>query len=123
MRMNAMTEKYEDVTVLGRPMLFTSARVDRDTVPRGLYVYEVRHDDDCQGYPVQIGKGIMVNCWGTIISNTPIRLKPSLYTNNAYRDIDPEKDWKYDGTVSTLKEYMEKHPPVIKREKEQEYER
>lgn len=37
MRVNAMTEKFEDVTVLGHPMLFTCARVDRDTVPEGLY--------------------------------------------------------------------------------------
>lgn len=54
MRVNAMTEKFEDVTVLGHPMLFTCARVDRDTVPEGLYMYEVRHDDDQQGDPVQI---------------------------------------------------------------------
>ena len=40
MRVNAMTEKFEDVTVLGHPMLFTCARVDRDTVPKGLYVYK-----------------------------------------------------------------------------------
>lgn len=38
MRVNAMTEKFEDVTVLGHPMLFTCARVDRDTVPKGLYI-------------------------------------------------------------------------------------
>ena len=38
MRVNAMTEKFEDVTVLGHPMLFTCARVDRDTVPEGLYM-------------------------------------------------------------------------------------
>lgn len=36
-----MTEKFEDVTVLGHPMLFTCLRVDRDTVPQGMYMYEV----------------------------------------------------------------------------------
>lgn len=49
-----MTEKFEDVTVLGHPMLFTCLRVDRDTVPQGMYMYEVRHDDDQQGEPVNI---------------------------------------------------------------------
>ena len=39
---------------------------------------------------------------------------------NAYRDIDPEEDWNYEGTVTTVKEYMEKHPPVLHKEKEQE---
>lgn len=37
MRVNAMTEQFEDVTVLGHPMIFTCLRVDRDTVPEGLY--------------------------------------------------------------------------------------
>lgn len=103
MRVNAMTEEFEDVTVLGHPMIFTCLRVDRDTVPEGLYVYEVRHDDDQRGDPVQIGNLIMVNHWGTIISNKPIRLR-----NNAYRDIDPEKDWAYEGTVTTVKEYLQR---------------
>ena len=120
MRVNAMTEQFEDVTVLGHPMIFTCLRVDRDTVPEGLYMYEVRHDDNQQGDPVQIGNWIMVNHWGTIISNQPIRLEPSPNRNNAYRDIDPEEDWNYEGTVTTVKEYMEKHPPVLHKEKEQE---
>ena len=115
-----LTEQFEDVTVLGHPMIFTCLRVDRDTVPEGLYMYEVRHDDDQQGDPVQIGNWIMVNHWGTIISNKPIRLEPSPNRNNAYRDIDPEEDWNYEGTVTTVKEYMEKHPPVLHKEKEQE---
>ena len=102
MRVNAMTEQFEDVTVLGHPMIFTCLRVDRDTVPEGLYMYEVRHDDDQQGDPVQIGNWIMVNHWGTIISNKPIRLEPSPNRNNAYRDIDPEEDWNYEGTVLSL---------------------
>lgn len=120
MRVNAMTEQFEDVTVLGHPMIFTCLRVDRDTVPEGLYMYEVRHDDDQQGDPVQIGNWIMVNHWGTVISNKPIRLELSPNRNNAYRDIDPKEDWNYEGTVTTVKEYMEKHPPVLHKEKEQE---
>ena len=41
--------------------------------------------------------------------------------NNAYRDIDPETDWNYEGVDSTLKEYMEKYPP--KKEKNRNHER
>lgn len=120
MRVNAMTEKFEDVTVLGHPMLFTCLRVDRSTVPEGLYLYEVRHDDDQQGDPVQIANWIMVNHWGTLITNKPIRLELSERVNNAYRDIDPEEDWNYEGSVTTVKEYMEKNPPMVHKEKEQE---
>ena len=37
-----MTEKFEDVTVLGHPMLFTCLRVDRDTVPHVFKDFEKR---------------------------------------------------------------------------------
>lgn len=60
-RLDAMKEVFEEVTVLGKPMLFTPCRIERGTVPQGLYMYEVRHDDDCRGDPVQIAKWVMVN--------------------------------------------------------------
>ena len=43
------------------------------------------------------------------------------YRDNAYRDIDPEKDWNYEGVESTLRDYMKRHPP--KKEKQREHER
>lgn len=110
-RHNAMQEQYERVTVLGLPMLFTNSRIDRETVPKGLFLYEVRHDDDQQGDPVQLGKWIMVNHWGTLISNKPVKLEPSPSIDNAYRDIDPEDDWNYEGEEETIQEYMAEHPP------------
>ena len=30
---HAMTERYEEITVCGKPALFTSIRIKRDTVP------------------------------------------------------------------------------------------
>jgi hypothetical protein len=92
-------------------MLFTNSRIDQDTVPKGLFLYEVRHDDDQQGDPVQLGKWIMVNHWGTLISNKPVKLEPSPSIDNAYRDIDPEDDWNYEGEEETIQEYMAEHPP------------
>ena len=51
---DAMTEHYEEITVCGKPALFTSIRIKRDTVPEGLYAYDVRHDDECRGIPCEI---------------------------------------------------------------------
>lgn len=115
---DAMQESFEDVTVLDVPMLFTCLRVDRSTVPKGLYMYEVRHDDGQQGDPMQLGKWIMENHFGTLISNRPIRLEQSADINNAYRDIDPYRDWNYEGTTTTVKQYMNKHPPTKKKNHE-----
>ena len=60
MSVDARKERFELVEVFDRPMLFTCLRVDRNTVPKGLYLYEVRNDDDQCGIPVEIGRWIMV---------------------------------------------------------------
>ena len=112
-RYDARKERFEEVTVLGKPVLFTDIRIDRNTVPKGLYLYEVRSDDDGCGDPVQIAKGILVNHYGTILTSEPIRLPP-----DGYLDIDPEKDFAYTGSGHfTMKEYLRNHP-LKEREKE-----
>lgn len=113
-RENAMTETFEEVEVLNKRMLFTCLRIDPKTVPKGMYMYEVRHDDDGRGDPVEIAKSIFVNHWGTLITNRPIKLRSTALNGNPYREIDPYKDWNYLGTESTLAEYMKKHPPKEK---------
>ena len=118
---DARKESFEEVTVLGVPMLFSAMHVDKSTVPKGLYLYEVRHDDEGRGEPVQLGNWILVNHWGTLISSQPVKLTQVPYRDNAYRDIDPEKDWKYEGVETTLRDYMKRHPP--KKEKQREHER
>ncbi len=75
-RYNAMEEHFEEITVLDKPALFTGIRIERETVPKGLYLYEVRGDDDGGGDPVQIARGIMVNHFGSIITHEPIKLPP-----------------------------------------------
>ena len=71
---DAMTEHYEEIAVCGKPALFTSIRIERDTVPEGLYAYDVWHDDECRGIPCEIALFIMVNHWGTIILAEPLEL-------------------------------------------------
>lgn len=107
---NAMTETFEEVTVLGRPMLFTNSRIDRDTVPKGLYLYEVRHDDDQQGCPVEIAPRILVNHWGTLLSSRPIRLFGAPGSSRQSRMLQ-KADWNYEGADSTVQKYLEQYPP------------
>lgn len=119
-RMNAAEERFEEVTVLGLPMLFSDLRIDRESVPKGYFMYEVRHGDDDWGDPCQLATWIMVNHYGTLISAQPVKLEKSPTINNSYRDIDPDKDWNFDGGACTLKEYMDKYPPFQERRKEYE---
>lgn len=120
MRLDAGKERFELVTVLGKEMLFTDLRVDRATVPKGMYMYEVRHADEDWGDPCQIGEWIMVNHFGTLITNEPLELRKSPNINNAYREFDSETDWNYEDEHLTLREYMETHPPHKEKSKDLE---
>ncbi len=51
---------YEEVRFLGTPALFTSLRVSGESVPEGMYRYELRYDEDTSE-PCQAAKKILVN--------------------------------------------------------------
>ena len=104
---DARTEDFDEITLLGKPALFTPGRIDRDTVPSGYHLYEVRHDDDCQGDAVQIARNIVVNHWGSIITHVEIAL-----SDGGCLDIEPE-DLNYGtGDCRSLNNYMAKYPMV-----------
>ena len=102
MRYHAEKIRFERIKVMGIPALFTDIRIERESVPAGLYLYEVRSDDEGKGDPVQIAEGILVNHFGSIITREPI-----LLPTNGYRDIEPEKDWSFTGEGNwTIKDFM-----------------
>ena len=118
---DARKEKFQVVTVLGERMLFTNARVESKSVPKGLHLYEVRHSDEDWGEPIQIAEWICVNHWGTLLSAKPIELEKSPVIDNSYRDIDPETDWNYESYELTVREYLKEYGP--KTDKPKAYER
>ena len=63
----------QNVSVRGILCEFYDMRIDRSTVPAEKFMYEVA-DDDCDGVPARIRPGILVNFFGTIISDQ--KLKP-----------------------------------------------
>lgn len=71
---DAVKEKYELMEIDGRPVLFTNLRLDRDTVPEGLFCYDVRDSDDLDGSFAQIASFVRVNHWGTILCREPFQL-------------------------------------------------
>lgn len=100
MSVNANEEVFDLLELFGRTVLFTCMRVKRDTVPDNLYVYDVRHDDDCSGKIVEDKPYILVNHWGTIICKEPIELI----------DIGckfvKEDDYRYTGKTCKLVEFI-----------------
>lgn len=105
-RYNAMTEDFEEVTILDKPALFTPVRIDRSTVPKGYYLYEVRHDDDCQGDPVQIALNIYVNHWGSLITQDKIELP------DGFLDIAQDSFNYSAGDRRSMKDFMAKYSNV-----------
>ena len=100
MKINAAEESFELMELFGKTVIFTNMRIDRSTVPDGLYVYELR-DEDCTGEICEIKPFVMVNHWGTIICKEPIELDTKW--NSKFVD---EGDYCYLGDTAKLNEYL-----------------
>lgn len=74
MRADYNKESFTRVQVCGIECDFSDMRIDKSTVPKGRYQYEVADDDESQGNPARIRHGIMVNFFGTLISDVPLPL-------------------------------------------------
>lgn len=98
-----LNASYEVIKLFGKKVLFTSERIRDSDLPKGIYKYEIRHDDECQGIMCEIAKRIFVNHWGTILSKEEINLGP-----DGYRIIDEDKDvaWQ-SGKSITLKQFIQ----------------
>lgn len=103
--MKAQEERYELVTVLGYPALFTSMRIDRDSVPEGLHHYEIRHEDDNGMAAAQIGRGIMVNHMGTLLMRSELSMDA-----HGYLDIEDTDLVFTNSGIRELDEYMPRYP-------------
>ncbi len=74
MRADYNKETFTGVQVCGIECDFSDMRIDKSTVPKTRYQYEVADDDESQGDPARVRRGIMVNFFGTLISDVPLPL-------------------------------------------------
>lgn len=98
---NAGEISYEGFSIFDREALFTNYRIDRSTVPEGLYAYDLR--DECDGEICQLKSHVLVNQWGTILVREPFE--------DAAEGIEvtPE-DYSYEGETLTLAEFLNPEP-------------
>lgn len=101
---DAKQEQFDPIEIFGKPALFTSSRIDRKTIPPGLYAYDLRHGDS--GNPATIEKFVRVNHCGTVILNRPIAMTQGDYRRLSSRNICFTGEGE-----QTLRQYMNKHPP------------
>lgn len=108
--LDATKETFEAVEILGVPGLFTVERVNRATVPKGMYLYEMQTSEDDWSQPCLLGRRIMVEHYGTVLTASPIDLP-----GTGYLDLKPGDFTQGDGfdrlTVAEFEDkYLGRHP-------------
>lgn len=96
---------FREVTVFGIPMIFTDFRIDRGTIPKGLYAYDISHRDDENMNPAKLAPFVLINHLGTVLSKTPVRF-PSSENQNLYFNLLNENEWDWFGPSTTLEKFM-----------------
>lgn len=104
---NAKNIEFESFDIFDRDALFTDCRIDRSTVPSGMYAYDIRHCDD--GDPAMLEKHVGVNFYGTVILNQPISLG-----RYGCKEIGPDDYGFREEDRLTLADFMKTHPPKKK---------
>jgi hypothetical protein len=101
---NATETNYDEVEILADvPALFTCLRVDRATVPEGLFAYDLRENED--GYAASIEASVTVNHMGTILVCKELDLG-----EQGFIELDPEENglnFCGQNECSTVAEFME----------------
>lgn len=108
--LDATKETFEAVEILGILGLFTVERVNRATVPKGMYLYEMQTSEDDWSQPCLLGQRIMVEHYGTVLTASPIDLPSS-----GYLDLKPGDFTQGNGfdrlTVAEFEDkYLGRHP-------------
>jgi len=95
-----LKETYEVFYLDGKKVLFSSLRINREELPKGLFAYDIQHSDS--GFEAcAIRNVIRVNHYGTLITKEAIELDET-----GWRFLeDGDFDESYYGSMS-IEDYM-----------------
>ena len=82
---NAAKEHMKEVEIFEIPGLFTARRIDRASVPRGMYAYDLQASEEDWTRPCRIASQVTQGHFGTVLTASPIDLPES-----GYREISPD---------------------------------
>ena len=102
-------ESYPVIRIQDHLFLFIDWRIDHDSVPEDMYVYEIA-DGDCDGCIARIQNYVMVNFMGTIVGKNPIILDNGQYFPE-YGTYEYE-GW-FCGEYVTLQEYLDEYDGIL----------
>lgn len=108
---DARKEHYEAVEILGIPGLFTTLRVDRATIPKGVYAYDMQTSEQDWSQPCLLARHITVEHFGTVLTASPVPIPP-----NGYLDLSPgDFEGQFCGERMTLADFEAKWLSPVKR--------
>ena len=102
---NSLHEDYMPVTLFDNPALFTPLRINRKTVPEGMFAYDIRHSDDDCGLAATVEPRVAVNHMGTIIVSEPLDFGEDDFLVLDYERCDLNFEADFD--ASTIIEYAQ----------------
>lgn len=103
MKTDPNKETYEQVSIFGKPALFTTSRLDRNELPDGVHQYDIRHSDEDGFAACEVKDFILVNHMGTIITKDSIQMD-----EHGSRMINDEDDFYFEDNHNiTLQGYID----------------
>ena len=99
-----INEKFEVVEIMGNTALFTPMRISSVDVPIGLFKYELRHEDEDGMTPCEVSYQIIVNHYGTILTNKHIKMQ-----HNGWAVFNGNEAFKFLDEHLSIKEYKERY--------------
>ena len=100
---NVREEEFEHIELFGKPALFSNHRIDRDTVPEGFYLYDLRGSDNDPGRPITMENRVAVNHAGAVLTAEPVKFQKE----KDYRRISGKINFL--GEQLSLAQFCEKH--------------
>ena len=107
--------RYQLAEIMGQEVLFFNGRYDRESLPDGLYCYDLREGDS--GYAATIEPSVAVNHFGSILTTQPIE-----FPEQGYIELNEENGLSFgDGEEMSIYEFVQ-HSAKDRRTKEVEAE-
>ena len=97
----ANDEKYQEIELFDKPGLFSNGRIARDTLPEGVYCYDLRGSDYDPGDPIYVEDRVGVNHAGSVILAEPLDLSKEWYLR-----LTEEEGLNFVGGFSTLTQFL-----------------
>ena len=95
-------EKYDLVELFGKPALFTSDRLSKADIPKGLYVCHVRGDDETTGGFAELAPKVLVNHFGSIVTKEPVD-----FGEKGFIEFTDDTEPNFTGRSISFSEFMD----------------